>query len=55
MTWYEKIYGVPPPVRKKQENKLVQLFQEERKKEKEAAWYKAQEDYMNRLRKNEQS
>lgn len=54
MTWYEKYYGVPPPVK----SKLAKLLQEEEKKEqedkkqmKESAWYRAKHDYMEHLRK----
>lgn len=51
-TWYEKYYGVPPPVSKKV-NPLPEIFkqEEEKKQMKESAWYRAKHDYMEYLRK----
>jgi hypothetical protein len=53
MTWYEKYYGYPPPVK----SKLAKVLQEEliekdeKKEMKESAWYRAKHDYLEYLRK----
>lgn len=54
MTWYEKCYGEPPPVKKVEEkkplNKLPQLLKDEENKViKESAWYRAKHDYLKHL------
>jgi hypothetical protein len=49
-TWYEKVYGVPPPVKKTGEPKpLFEILQDERKKVKNEAWEKAKSDYLKHI------
>lgn len=50
-TWYEKVYGVPPPVKSKLAKVLQDELKEEKKQIKESAWYKAKQDYIEYLRK----